>query len=280
MTDIQITRAVTLDANPFLYDHVIGGHAVLPMTCAVQWMVASYEQVRPGYTFAWLEQMLVCKGIVFDGTEAREYVLTIRPQVETAAEQRAAITIHSTVDGKMRMHYSAQVCLLRTPLQRPCIAVEPFPESYITGRAFYDNKTLFHGRRLQGIRKVCSVDDTHMVIEVRVSALSRSDSGQFWGGSVNPFIADMPFQAQLIIVREHYHTACLPLGCQRAERFIPVPYDTTIYVQLVITQVQQQIVDVDAVAYDAAGCVYLRITGSRAVMLDGMIPLFEQSTVR
>ncbi len=44
----QISRRLTLDANPFLRDHIINGHAVLPATCASAWMANICEQLYPG----------------------------------------------------------------------------------------------------------------------------------------------------------------------------------------------------------------------------------------
>ncbi|MCK5715899.1 MAG: SDR family NAD(P)-dependent oxidoreductase, partial [Thiomargarita sp.] len=41
----RIHRHLTLEANPFIKDHVIGGNAVIPVTCATAWMVNGCEQL-------------------------------------------------------------------------------------------------------------------------------------------------------------------------------------------------------------------------------------------
>ncbi len=62
----QIHRKLTLEANPFLYDHQIGEFPVLPATCAATWAIHSIEQLYPGYFFIHLANYRVLKGIVFD----------------------------------------------------------------------------------------------------------------------------------------------------------------------------------------------------------------------
>ncbi len=66
LKEYQIRRKLTLEANPFLYDHQIGEHPVLPATCAATWAVHSIEQLYPGYFFIHLANYRVLKGIVFD----------------------------------------------------------------------------------------------------------------------------------------------------------------------------------------------------------------------
>ena len=64
----RVQRTLSLAANPFLKDHVIGGQAVLPTVCALAWMGNTAEQLYPGYTFFKAENYRVLKGIVFDDT--------------------------------------------------------------------------------------------------------------------------------------------------------------------------------------------------------------------
>ena len=47
----EIKRRLSLDANPFLYDHRIGKKPVLPATCAAIWAASTCEQLYPGLTF-------------------------------------------------------------------------------------------------------------------------------------------------------------------------------------------------------------------------------------
>ena len=46
----EIRRQLSLDANPFLNDHRIGEHPVLPATCAATWVASACEQLYPAHT--------------------------------------------------------------------------------------------------------------------------------------------------------------------------------------------------------------------------------------
>ncbi|TFG69938.1 MAG: SDR family NAD(P)-dependent oxidoreductase, partial [Anaerolineales bacterium] len=74
----RIRRALSLEHNPFLRDHVIGGNAVLPTVCAVALVVNLCEQLYPGYNFYAVDDYRALKGIVFDATLADGYVLTLQ----------------------------------------------------------------------------------------------------------------------------------------------------------------------------------------------------------
>ena len=74
----RIHRTLSLQNNPFLRDHVIGGNAVLPTVCAVAWVANLCEQLYPGYTFYAVDDYRALKGIVFDDTLADGYVLTLQ----------------------------------------------------------------------------------------------------------------------------------------------------------------------------------------------------------
>ena len=113
----RIHRALTLDANPFLRDHVIGGKAVLPTVCAVGWMINACENLYPGYTFARVDDYRALKGIVFDDTLAEDYILDLRETATSAEELRFDALISSAANGKSRYHYKAQVTLRRSRMQ-------------------------------------------------------------------------------------------------------------------------------------------------------------------
>ena len=102
----RIRRRLTLEANPFLRDHVIGGHAVLPTVCAIAWISNAGEQLYPGFEFFCVDQYQTLKGIVFDETLADEYVLDLKEIAKSADELVFEGTIWSTNPaGKPRYHY-------------------------------------------------------------------------------------------------------------------------------------------------------------------------------
>ncbi len=114
----RIHRALTLEANPFLRDHVIGGKAVLPTVCAVGWMINACENLYPGYTFARVDDYRALKGIVFDDTLAGDYLLDLHETATSAEELHFDALISSEANGKSRYHYKAQVTLIKNQESR------------------------------------------------------------------------------------------------------------------------------------------------------------------
>ncbi|HEX7555747.1 MAG TPA: SDR family NAD(P)-dependent oxidoreductase, partial [Leptolinea sp.] len=111
----QISRSLTLDANPFLVDHQIGNNPVLPATCAASWVASVCEQLYPGYTFSSIEDYKVLKGIVFDDNLASEHILEISEmEKSTDGLIKFAARIFSFLkNGKPVYHYSLNIKLLK-----------------------------------------------------------------------------------------------------------------------------------------------------------------------
>jgi hypothetical protein len=105
-----IERHLSLEANPFLRDHVIGGHAVLPTVCAVAWMINACEHVTPGYNFVRVSDYRVYKGLVFDESLAPAHQLEIR-EVLIEEDRRVFDTriTSETSAGMVRNHYQARI---------------------------------------------------------------------------------------------------------------------------------------------------------------------------
>ena len=103
-----------MDENPFLYDHMIGEHPVLPATCAAAWAAYTCEQLYPGYHFFSLENYRVLKGIVFDDSLADEHVLDLK-EVAKSEEKIVfdALVWSKNKKGRHIYHYSLRVTLMR-----------------------------------------------------------------------------------------------------------------------------------------------------------------------
>ena len=117
----HIQRTLSLAANPFLKDHMIGGQAVLPTVCALEWMGNTAEQLYPGYRFFRAENYRVLKGIVFDDTLAPAYTVELK-EVDKSVKGQILLDVlisSQTPQGKPRYHYSVRLHLLDQPLIAP-----------------------------------------------------------------------------------------------------------------------------------------------------------------
>jgi NAD(P)-dependent dehydrogenase (short-subunit alcohol dehydrogenase family) len=266
LRSFSIGRRLRLADNPFLQDHVVGEHAVLPATAAAAWMIEACRQQHPGYRLLSCEQFQVLKGIVFDDQVSEAYQLDLKETVQDPAAGRVrleALISSRTAEGRSRYHYRAQIELGPARLPAPlrdridlaeCDAVE--------GAMFYSDGTLFHGPGLQSVARLLNADGQSLRLHCRLAALAEQQQGQFPARDFNPFVADSLLQAGLIWVRRQLGAASLPLGWTAAESYLPLHFDTDYFLVLEVREAGEQRLLADIAAQDAQGRVALWLRGA------------------
>jgi NAD(P)-dependent dehydrogenase (short-subunit alcohol dehydrogenase family) len=278
LRSFRIRRRLRLEENPFLYDHVIGDHPVLPATCAAMWIVSSCEQLYPGYAFHKLEDFRVLKGIVFDGSLADEYVLDLKETAKNGLIAFEATLSSQNAKGRTLYHYSTRVTLARhlpvTPLVDPIEVVLPAAEAAIAGDELYRNGTLFHGPSFQGVQRVLSLSPDRLTMECSLDRVADRTQGQFPVQTTNPYIYDTIVQCLLIWSQYKVQAPCLPSSLERLEQYHEVPFGKRFYVSLQVVSVTDTAVVGDILVQDEQGEVYLRFThlqGTISPMLNRLL---------
>ncbi len=258
----RIHRSLTLQANPFLNDHVIGGNPVLPATCAVAWIANVSEQLYPGYKFFSCENYKVLKGIVFDETLASEYIIDLQEinKLQSNAIELSATIWSETATKKIRYHYTTKIKLLvqfpSNPINQNlditsgCSIIDISP---------YQDGTLFHGSSFQGIKRILNIAKENVTIECVLPALNEKQQGQFLALTFNPYIADMQFQCMVIWARHFYQAASLPLHCFKGEQFKTMEFDKKYYISMDVKFSNDAKLIANITTYDGNGKVYLRL---------------------
>jgi NAD(P)-dependent dehydrogenase (short-subunit alcohol dehydrogenase family) len=263
----EIRRKLSLDANPFLYDHRIGKHPVLPATCAALWAASSAEQLYPGLTFYTIENYKVLKGIVFDENLSEEYVLDLKELSKTpdGGVVFDALIWSKNSKGRMLYHYSLRITLVKDmpeiigniPIE---LKVDPGAQP-IPGRELYENGTLFHGPAFQGVEKVLHISRARLTMQCTLPKISEKLQGQFPVQTGNPFIYDAIVQSLLIWSQVFYQSPCLPSYMERLEQYKAIPFDEPIFVSLEVQSQTESAVVGNLMVQDANGQAYVRITG-------------------
>ncbi len=260
----RIRRNLRLEENPFLFDHMIGDHAVLPATCAAMWIVSSCEQLYPGYAFHKLEDFRVLKGIVFDETLANEHVLDLKETAKNGVIVFDATLSSKNAKGRTLYHYSTRVTLARSlpapEKMDPIEVVFPPTSESITGDELYRNGTLFHGPSFQGVQRVLSLSPDRLTMECMLDRLPERTQGQFPVQTTNPFIYDTIVQCLLIWSQYKVDAPCLPSSLVQLEQFHEVPFGTKFYVSLQVVSATDTSVVGDILVMDEKGELYLRFT--------------------
>ena len=180
----RLRRTLRLEHNPFLRDHRIGAHAVLPMVCAAGWMADTCEGIYPGYRTVCLDDLRVLKGIVFDEGLAAEHTLDLieLEKDRAAGTLRIEARISSQVaGGRTRHHYRALLTLAAAP---------PAPRLYeglglredgtaVDGAELYRTGVLFHGPSFRGVERVLRCTPEGLTMRCVVPSPDEAAQGQF-----------------------------------------------------------------------------------------------------
>ena len=262
----KISRQLKLKANPFLSDHKIGDHSVLPATCAAAWIANSCEQRYPGYTLFQMDDFKVLKGIVFNETLASEHWLEIAETEKISGEkiQCMAKIFSQRYDGKPLFHYTSDLGLLAelppAPSYRLPDQLNNLEQEKIRSDTLYQDGTLFHGPAFQGVRRVLNIDKTGLVLECFLPAMNPADQGQFPAHTANPFVNDSIVQPLLIWTQHFLKMPCLPSHLAQLTQYRPVVFDQRYLVNMqVITQTDAAIV-ADIYVTDEEGILYEKFT--------------------
>jgi len=278
----HLRRTLSLDANPFLRDHVIGGQAVLPTVCAVAWMVNACEQLYPGYTFFSADEYKALKGIVFDKTLVDAYTLELKETVKTHDELIFEGLIRSqTPEGKLRYHYSARITLLRQLPEAPVFTAFDLNETEsIPGERLYTEKTLFHGPAFRGVERVLNIGSGGLTMRCLLPEVGLETQGQFPVQTFNPYLTDVQLQSLLIWAARFKQSPGLPLRIQRGEQFRPARFGEPVYATLTVQSSSDTSLVADVTVHDAHGVVYSRVTGAEITLSPRLNQLFQQNQLQ
>ncbi len=275
----RISRRLSLEGNPFLADHVIGGNAVLPTVCAVAWFINSCESLNPGYQFYSVSDYRVFKGIVFDEQSPEEYFLELEELEKSTDALILSGKISSELpNGNIRFHYQAQIELRKTLPERPMISdFNLLEESPVDGATLYDSKVLFHGPRFHGIRQVLNISETGLTTECLLPQFPVEEMGQFPVNTFNPYLADIHLQSLLIWAKYQVGSIGLPLQIKGGTQFHPVPFDIPTYATMIVKSSTPHKLVADVTSHDRDGYVFSQVVDAEITLNDKLFDLFKEN---
>jgi len=279
----EIRRHLSLDANPFLLDHQIGQHPVLPATCAVSWVASTCEQLYPGFTFHMAEDFKVLKGIVFDENLAKEYVVSLE-EIEKAPGERvkfSAVVWSQNKNGRPLYHYSLTVTLVRVVPPAPIHSLPgDLNHEIIAGKKLYQDGTLFHGPSFQGVQRVVYLTPERLVMECMLPPIPLERQGQFPVQTSNPFIYDAIVQSVLIWVQHYYQSPCLPSYLAGLIQYKPIPFGYRCLVNMQIVSTSEAAIVATMYVTDEQGEVYVIVNRLQGTVSSSLKRLFAPSAAK
>lgn len=276
----RIARRLSLSANPFLEDHVIGGRAVLPVVCAVAWMANVSEQLYPGYRVWRVSDCRVLKGIVFDENLAEEHVLELEARPSEEEIKCNALIRSQGENGKPRYHYRAQIILKREQqqLEIPTRQLPDLPTAALMpGHALYEDGTLFHGPSFQGIESILWMNEDGLCMRCYLPHLPWKAQGQFHAQTFNPFVVDAQLQSLLVWSRHYLGLVGLPLRIGDGILYRPLRFGEVTYVTVRVQSHSARSVVADVTVQDEAGAVAMEVSGAEITLSPRLGELFQRN---
>lgn len=275
----RIHRQLSLESNPFLNDHVIGGRPVLPTVCAAGWIANGCEGLYPKYRLYEVKDYKVFKGILFDETLADDYVLELEEVEKSQKEITFKGVIKSeTKNGIERQHYHAAVVLKRGLPDPPVLENVTLERgSHIPGERLYEKQVLFHGPRFQGVQEVLDHSSQGLTVRCCLPSIPLKEQGQFPADLYNPFLTDAVLQSLLIWSFQYRGVSGLPLRISRGRLYRSLPFDTAIYATMEVRSVSNHTLCADVTSYDEESRILMEVTGAEITLSKRLNELFQQN---
>lgn len=269
----NIRRIIEIDDNPFLKDHVIGNNAVLPATCAVNWMVKSCEDVLTNYKVRVIENFKVFKGIIFEQSYNNEYLTNL--DIENIAHP-FEVKISNQPKGKNNFIYSygAKLSFEKEWSEMPIyknLDIQADGKSY----AIYgEGGVLFHGQTFQGIKKVLHLNERKITSLCNLRVVEQKQQGQFSVNSFNPYLADVQLHNVLLWTYHQLGEGCLPMGFEKIEQFQPLNFEQDFYVSTEIISSNINSVTANVFVHNEDGEIYIQWTNISYYIVKKLQALF------
>ena len=279
---IQILNEISLKNIDFLKDHTIGLSPVLPLVHAVAWVSNICEQRSPGYKFSSCKDFKVLNGIKFDKSFKYNYMLELQGiDNKNRSFKEYGVNVSSYLEQKNKdkkqspLHYSSVVSLVEKIPDAPLFQGDDLQNTdNIPGGSFYEDGTLFHGPKFQGIEKLLKINDAGLILECRLKKISVLEQGAFASKTFNPFALDLGFQGMLIWAKHYFQSGSLPLKINTFEHFRKVPFNSKFFVGVSIQKKSATFLKADLNIFDEQSKIYCRVLGAETTLSKTLNKLF------
>ena len=284
----EISQEINLESNPVFKDHAIGRNPVLPAVHAMSWMVDACEQGLPGFKLSSCKNFKVLNGVKFDKTLADKYTLEL---LEIESENGNCVEIDVKVSSKSgsgssgnkgtRFHYSTLVRLENKVQKVPLHERIDLSHTHnLPGLSFYQDGTLFHGPKFQGIEQLLNINEDGLTLECRLRGNEVSEEGQFASQDFNPFAIDLAFQAMLIWAWRFHNSGSLPLKTDMLKHFRKVPFETQFYLSMSVNSNSSTALNANLFLHDEEGLMYAQMIGAEVTLSKSLNNLFGKNKMR
>jgi hypothetical protein len=268
--------------NLLLVDHQIDGQQVLPTVCAITWLRSHCESLYPDYAYQGIENFKLLKGIVFDGSQAAEYII----DSELLTQSENALSLDVTVASKNSQdkpvfHYKAVVNLAKTALSSSETYQGNLPtllnKQSVEAKRLYTDGSLFHGHHLQGIQAIHQLDNTGLLLECLIDDAVLGVQGDFLLADNNVFANDLVYQALLVWTNKRLNLGSLPTSTAQWQVMREINVNEPFFIKLNIIKQTGQSVFGDILVIDKNNLIVSKVIGAEVTCSPRLMQLFRAS---
>ncbi len=274
-------RRIDMDALPVLRDHVIDGHAVLPMALILEWLAETAAHRHPGLVVQSVENVKLHKGVVL--RDQRAVTVSLRAD---KGQPRGNASILATVElrgmlgsGREITHARGSVMLAAQYPAGERLICETRLAPTATEHAEIYRRVLFHGPAMQAIQRIDGWNDGLIAGWAATSpppaAWIERPLRRSW--ITDPLAIDAAFQLVVLWTREHLGSNSLPtaIGAYRQFRKAFPAQGVRVLASVRDHSRHRAVADIELV--DAEGKLVARIEGYECVIDSALNHAFRRN---
>ena len=279
---LTFKREIDMQNHPVLNSHVLDGKPVVPFALMAEWCGHGALHANPGLQFCGLEDMRLLKGIRIDAHAKVIRLMAGKPEKRNRAFAVDVEIRDGVSQGSEVVHTRARTLLAENYPPPPAFDLPRLTtsEDYPRGMHEVYDQILFHGRQLQGIRRIVSSTQEAMVAELAAAPPPaqwiREPMRNHW--LIDPLVLDSAFQMASLWCYDHLGMVSLPSfsrSYQQYRRRFPQEGVTAVFE---LRASSDSRIRADFTFLDAAGTVVARIKGYEAVMSDTLFKAFRANS--
>ena len=269
--DVVLERALSVEKNPVLRSHVLGGRPVVPLALTMEWLGHAALHGSPGLQLHGFSDLRVLKALAVTGDER------VRALAGPAERKGDLYEVPVELRGENdAVHARARAVLVeRLPqsprLETPAVATRPYPRSI--DEAY--GSVLFHGPALRAIDEVVGLSSQGIVARV----VGAPPPAQWlvepprtsW--IADPLVLDACFQLAILWCHEEKGAPSLPVHVESYRQFRPFPR-MGITATLIHRRSSPSSAVLDVVLAGPDGATLARLDGYECVMAESLVTAF------
>jgi acyl transferase domain-containing protein/NAD(P)-dependent dehydrogenase (short-subunit alcohol dehydrogenase family) len=269
--DVVLERALTIEQNPILRSHVLGGRPVVPLALTMEWLGHAALHGSPGLQLHGFSDLRVLKALAVTGSER------VRALAGPAEKKGDLYEVPVELRGENdAVHARARAVLVESlppspRLETPAVATRPYPRSI--DEAY--GSVLFHGPALRAIDEVVGLSSSGIVARVTAAPPPAQwlvePPRTSW--IADPLVLDACFQLAILWCHEEKGAPSLPVHVESYRQFRPFPR-SGITATLIHRRSGPSSAVLDVVLAGPDGATLARIDGYECVMAESLVTAF------